>query len=148
VRVPGIAPGTLVRLSDRAFRFGHAASFEKDWGATFKSWRVLDQFTATPAWQNRQQRDATGAMLEKQGGLTIKTWQEMLTNLKFSLVEMVDKEIDDLVLKAESERADALGEIISQNADFIGEFLGLLGTGHAFQAYQQPPSALTGLPCA
>ena len=67
-------------------------------------------------------------MLEKQGGLTIKTWQEMLTNSKFSLVEMVDKEIDDLVLKAESERADALGEIISQNADFIGEFLGLLGT--------------------
>jgi membrane-associated phospholipid phosphatase len=38
----------------------------------------------------------------------------------------VNAEIDALILAAETERADALGEILSQNDEFIGDFFGLI----------------------
>jgi membrane-associated phospholipid phosphatase len=39
---------------------------------------------------------------------------------------LVDEEIDTLILAAETERADALGEILSQSDEFIGDFFGLI----------------------
>ncbi|HEY8612954.1 MAG TPA: hypothetical protein VIL69_16915, partial [Roseomonas sp.] len=39
----------------------------------------------------------------------------------------IQVEIDNLVLAAADERADALGEILNQDIDFIGEFVELLG---------------------
>jgi membrane-associated phospholipid phosphatase len=124
-------PDSLERLSDPGFRFGHAGSFGRHWTAPWKAWNVLAGFTDTEAWRNRQRRQADGTLAAGPGGLDLPGWQARLLAKappgSTDVVPWVDAEIDALVLAAETERADALGEILSQDDGFVPEFLGLLG---------------------
>jgi hypothetical protein len=48
-----------------------------------------------------------------------------------TIVDLVNDEIDALVVLAETERADAMGEILAQDFGFLGEFLGVLSANSA-----------------
>lgn len=90
------APIAQERMSPPAFP-------ERKWSANWFSWRVLVEFTRTD-WLKTQLPDWT-----KMPGFT-----------------SVDDEIHNLVRAAQDERADALGEILSQADEFISYFLDLL----------------------
>jgi membrane-associated phospholipid phosphatase len=85
----------------------------------------LAEFTSTDAWKNRQ-TSAKGKPAKD--GLGLQDWQARLKPTKaISIEARVNAEIDALILAAETERADALGEILSQDSSFIGDFFGLMG---------------------
>jgi hypothetical protein len=129
--------GAGVRLSDAVHRFGHEGSFAPDWTAPFAAWRILSEFTDTAAWRRRQ-RAADGA--PGQGGLALADWRSVVRDMANAgpaapIAMLVDAEIDTLVTLAETERADALGEIVDQSDAFGDAFLTLLaGTTPAYRA--------------
>jgi membrane-associated phospholipid phosphatase len=76
---------------------------ERNWGADWFAWRVLIDFTQT-AW----------------AGIALGDWTTMPD------FTSVDDEIDNLVQAAQDERADALGEILSQADEFASYFMNLM----------------------
>lgn len=76
---------------------------ERNWSADWFAWRVLIDFTQT-AW----------------AGIALGDWTTMPG------FTSVDDEIDNLVQAAQDERADALGEILSQADEFTSYFMNLM----------------------
>jgi membrane-associated phospholipid phosphatase len=69
------------------------------WGAEWRAWYALSEYTAT-GWAS----------------INVAPWDNKNT----------DQEINDLVVAARDERADALGEIVAQHDEFASYFLALL----------------------
>jgi membrane-associated phospholipid phosphatase len=78
---------------------------ERNWSADWFAWRVLLDFTQT-AW----------------AGVALPDWTAMPGFIS------VDNELDNLVQAAQDERADALGEILSQADEFTSYFMNLMTT--------------------
>jgi hypothetical protein len=72
---------------------------DRRWSAEWRAWYGLSEYAATN-WQ----------------GITVKPWDDTKTK----------GEIDNLVIAARDERADALGEIVAQNDEFASYFVALL----------------------
>src|SRR5438067_670567 len=81
----------------------------RNWRADWYSWLVLTEFVGLN-WQNFELRPAWA----------MAGWNSPAAK------PMVAGEIDGLVIAAQDERADALGEIVSQADGFISYFLDLL----------------------
>jgi membrane-associated phospholipid phosphatase len=76
---------------------------DRNWSADWFAWRVLVDFVQT-----------------KWTGITLLDWTKMAG------FTSVDDEISNLVTAAQDERADALGEILSQAEEFTSYFLNLM----------------------
>jgi len=76
----------------------------RNWAAKWNAWLVLDEFVLKP-W------DPGGA-------------KAALDNIVNG--SNLGTELDHLVTAAQNERADAIGEILSQDAEFFSDFMGLL----------------------
>jgi hypothetical protein len=112
-------------------RFGHEGRFGWHLTAPFAAYRVLFEFLDSNAWTRRQRRDSSGN-LTAPGGLAVPDWRGANDA---ATIAATDAEIVELIVLAETERADALGEIVAQDAAFSGDLLGLLdarpGNRHA-----------------
>ena len=108
---------------------------------------MLAEFTDTDAWRNRQRQ--AGQAAPKKNGLYITPWRARLTKGGRELVGAVNDEIDALIRLAEDERADALGEILSQSNEFITHFMSVLcatpGSHPATGAVIEAASFIAGL---
>jgi len=76
----------------------------RNWAAKWNAWLFLDEFVLKP-W------DPTGA-------------KAALDNVLNGV--NINTELDHLVTAAQNERADAIGEILSQDGEFFSDFMGLL----------------------
>jgi hypothetical protein len=74
---------------------------DRRWGAEWRAWCALSEYAAT-GWQT----------------ISVAPWDNTPANTA--------TEIDELVVAARDERADALGEIVAQNEEFASCFLALL----------------------
>jgi hypothetical protein len=135
VTLPGLAAG----------RLHHRRRFGRHMDATYTAWGLLAAFADKPRWQNRQKRAANGAVVAATGagdlaGLSVEPWWkklvpaidkvsvEALSDVEKGQVDTaVNAEFANLLLAAETERADAMGEILTQASNFIPDFMGLLG---------------------
>ena len=108
---------------------------------------ALAEFTDTPAWHHRQA--VSGVAPIHAEGLAITGWRQLLSQDGKNLIEAVGAEIDALIRSAEDERADAMGEIISQSNEFISHFMGVLcatpGSHPATLAMMEAASLIAGL---
>ncbi|WP_146217116.1 phosphatase PAP2 family protein [Falsiroseomonas bella] len=118
------ATAAWTRISDGEYRAGHEGRFGRRWSGGWRAWHVLAEFTDGEAWRNRQRRSGEPAAGE--GGLAILGWRQRLPKGGKSLRQAVDDEIDELIRLAEDERADAMGEIVTQSDEFISQFMGVL----------------------
>jgi len=84
---------------------------ERSWGPDWAAWHVLVDFAGTTDWR---------------ADTEVKDWEDWPTPPAISGNTDVDGEIDDLVKAAINERADALGEILAQDTEFLTDFLALL----------------------
>jgi membrane-associated phospholipid phosphatase len=80
---------------------------DRHWAARWKAWVLLEEFLGT-AWE----APALAAV--------DVVWNTPIT------VATTNAEIDELVVAARDERPEALGEILSQDVEFITDFMGLL----------------------
>lgn len=121
-------PGRRISAS----RIDPKGSFAPYWSGEWKAWRILADFTDTPGWRNRQgQKQRPPGKQDPVDGLQLDDWTELLPKIipdskGKSTEELVDIEIEDMLLAAETERADALGEIFTQSGTFVPDFTGLL----------------------
>jgi hypothetical protein len=131
-----------------AARVSTIGRFGRRWAAPWKVNALLAAFTDTKGWRQRQKLRADKTIADAgEDGLKLATWFELLglpaavtriedvgdqvdpgmeRSRQQILIAAVDAEIEDLLLAAETERADALGEILTQSDSFVGDFLGLL----------------------
>lgn len=77
---------------------------DRNWSADFFSWRVLVEFSGSVDWQNIQ----------------LRHWSQT------EGYKSDADEIQQLAIAASTERLDALGEILSQAAEFISHFMNLM----------------------
>ena len=95
---------------------------ERCWSADWFAWLALAEYVNANTWQ----------------GLTPPTWNPA----------NVQSELDELVIAARDERADALGEILGQSDEFITYFMDLMGirpTSHPATTRVMHIASLVGL---
>jgi hypothetical protein len=115
-------PNGGARASDT--RFGHQGTFTR-WTTEWKATALLAEFTDTAAWQNRATAASNGGTAKAAGGLTLTPWTER-KEFAAGINDGVNEEINLLLIAAETERADALGEIVGQHMSFVPHLLALL----------------------
>jgi hypothetical protein len=82
---------------------------DRNWSANWYAWRVLHQFVASvPNWAATVDADVT------------------FTQIRTDLLANFKDQIDNLVLAARDERPDAMGLILSQDAEFFTDFVAVL----------------------
>ena len=117
------------RISETCF--GHDGSYERHWSIEWRATALLAEFTDTDAWRNRAPRSGDGSAEAAANGLTLTPWTQKRASLDANLKARVRKEIKELVIAAETERADAVSEIISQHMTFVPHLMALLDASPA-----------------
>ena len=117
---PGETIGALAIIAQPKFP-------DRNWSADWYAWQCLVEFSTTnwramtPAWPSSiPQLPSATAQPPAFPATPPVDWIVGTGALN------VKQEIDDLVIAAEEERADALGEILSQSDEFISYFLNAL----------------------
>jgi hypothetical protein len=131
VVVPDPADATK-RASDH--RFGHVDPFD-NWTTEWNATKLLAEFTDTQAWRNRAPLTGNGETVNDTtigSGLVLDHWRTALGGGADTLIGgATNDEIDNLITAAETERADALGEIVGQQTTFVPHLLTLLDASPA-----------------
>jgi membrane-associated phospholipid phosphatase len=99
----------------------------RNWATDWYSWLVLTQFVTITEWDSFDILPSWAAT----GDWNSRT---AVTGQQLSAYDVVQSELDCLVVAAQDERADALGEILAQKDEFISYFLDLLTTSNGYPA--------------
>ena len=104
----------ITSLRTRVTRFD-----ERDWSARWYAWLALNEFVSGEwtTWANGVEPDLRHALPDDSG-----------------------PEIDDLVRAAQNERPAAMGEILSQDVEFISDFMAVLSITPGSQSVGNTPA--------
>jgi hypothetical protein len=101
---------SLTTVRDRATSFK-----DHDWAAKWNAWLLLFEFIEHDGITDATKEEVT------------KVWKAALTDSGGKTAQAkVTEELDELVRAASDERAEALGEILCQDAEIYGDFMSLL----------------------
>jgi membrane-associated phospholipid phosphatase len=97
----------------------------RNWASEYYAWLVLTQFVVDPAWASLDTNIVPDWVLDDSGNID---WNSVKAKTK------VTGELNELVVAARDERADAFDEIIAQHDEFASYFLNLLSASSGYPA--------------
>jgi membrane-associated phospholipid phosphatase len=95
----------------------------RNWASEYYAWLVLTQFVVDPAWASLDKKNILPVWLVLDGNGS-PNWNSKESE------QSVTGELNELVVAARDERADAFDEIVAQHDEFASYFLNLLSASN------------------